>query len=111
MSKRSTPTRSAEKPPGGELPAEETAGGALGLVLELLPVLWLVVVLSAYAVLALHPLEATRAEVRGIAEAERAVLPLLAALVFAAIIRYYWLRKMRLRAPEPGSGRQRARGR
>jgi hypothetical protein len=60
--------------------------------LDALPVLWLAVVIFPYALLALHPMVPTRAEVPGVAEAERAALPLLAVLVTAAIIRYFCLR-------------------
>jgi hypothetical protein len=96
-----------DQPRDPEVEPETKPEGVLALVLDLLPIVWLLLVLSAYALLALHPMLNTRAEVPGVAEAERAVLPLLAALVFAAIIRYYWLRKARPRSPEAGSGRQR----
>jgi hypothetical protein len=76
-------------------------GGPWRLLEEALPLLWLALVLGAYAVLALYPLHPTRAPVPGIAEADRAALPLLVAVLAAGIIAY--LRRRRARAPAPAS--------
>ena len=58
--------------------------------LDALPLLWLLLVLCAYVLLATQPvtLQTRREEVRGVLELERWVLPLLAALVAGAILRY-----------------------
>jgi len=48
---------------------------------------------SGYALLALHPMTPSREPVPGIAETERAVLPLLALVILTGIIRYPGLRR------------------
>lgn len=75
--------------------------------------IWLALAISPYALLAVYPMQATQAEVPGVAEAERAVLPLLLSLVVAAIIQYFPRRNMRsptgaAAAPDPEEGRERA---
>jgi len=86
--------RERAKPP-------EPAGPGLWGWLDVLPILWLVLVISAYALLALYPIPQgsaqRRAEVPGVAELEQAVLPLLASLGVIGIIRY-----LRSRHSEPG---------
>lgn len=56
----------------------------------MLPLLWLVIVFSAYVLLVMQPLEPRflRQPVPGVVELERWTLPLLAALVAGAILRY-----------------------
>ncbi len=85
-----------ERPDGG-------AGSGWVTWLDWVPVAWLVVVLSGYALLAAAPLAPVRAEVPGIHEAERVLPVLLAALVAAAIIRASCLRQ-RDRASGHGPG-------
>ena len=55
--------------------------------LDAAPVFWLVVVISAYGLLALHPMAPTRNEVPGVVEADRLALPLLVVTVIAGIVR------------------------
>jgi hypothetical protein len=52
------------------------------------PVFWLVVVTSAYGLLAFHEMVPTRKEVPGVVEADRLALPLFVVTVTAGIIRY-----------------------
>jgi hypothetical protein len=68
-------------------------------LLDAVPLIWLALVLSAYAVLAMFPLTSRNLAVPGIAEAERAALPVLAALVLGAILRYL---RGRGSGPAPG---------
>lgn len=86
---------------------------AVLLLLDALPVIWLVLVLSAYALVALHPWMPTRREVGGVAEAERALPAVLLCLVGAAIIRYFLLKSTTPPAsaastPPPPSGGDRS---
>lgn len=71
-------------------PAEQQKEVNLLGWLEAIPVVWLVLVLCAYALLVMQPLtpQLLRQEVPGVVELERWVLPLLAALVAGAILRY-----------------------
>ena len=96
------------QPPKGR-PTPKPKASDPWLWLECLPVIWLALVITAYALLALQPflfpsLRPT-AEVPGIAEADRAVLPLLAALVIAGIIRYFSLRNAGRSPGAPDRGR------
>jgi hypothetical protein len=60
--------------------------------LDLVPLGWLGLVIYAYRLLASYPIVADRSQVPGVPAAEAAVLPLLAALGLAGIIRYFALR-------------------
>ena len=71
--------------------------------LDALGIAWLIVVISAYALLAFHPFVPTIREVPGIAEAERVVPVLLASLVAVGIIRYLLCRSLEARSlGQPG---------
>jgi hypothetical protein len=71
---------------------QKNAKSNLWAWLDAAPLLWLLLVLSAYLLLAMQPIprdsRLLREEVRGVVELERWVLPLLAALVAGAILRY-----------------------
>jgi hypothetical protein len=55
--------------------------------LDVIPVMWLIVVAACYAILADYPMSARGGEVPGIPAAEQAVVPMLAAIGVAALIR------------------------
>jgi hypothetical protein len=76
----------------------DPAQSGLASVLDLIPAAWLLLVITAYSLVVTEDWRMTRAPVPGIAEAERALPPLLCSLVLAAIIRYFWLRNTRARA-------------
>lgn len=81
-------------------------------VLDLVPVAWLALTLTAYWFVVSAPAERPEqlsAPVPGLAEADRAAAPLLAALLLIGIIRYFGLRNPSRRtlstpAGDPGRG-------
>lgn len=84
--------------------------------LDLVPAIWLVIVISAYALIVIFP-EYTRQPAQpipGIAEMERAAGPLLFSLGVAAIIRYFLTRQTEgsersdAAVPRPDGGRETA---
>ena len=80
--------RKAEAP--ASVAGSAGSGGLRSLLpwLDAVPILWLALVISAYALLALQPMESTRREIPGIEAAERSYWPLLLSLCAAAIMRY-----------------------
>lgn len=91
--------------PAGESPV-------IRLVLDLVPIAWLVLVLFAFWGLATFSPQRARDESPLVLSADRAVLPLLALLMLVAIIRYFSLRTRSISNPAassavPSEGRDR----
>jgi hypothetical protein len=61
--------------------------------LDAAPAAWLLVLLSAYGVLAWHPMQPTRAPVGGVAAADPLALPFLVLTITAGIIRYFYVQR------------------
>ena len=96
-------------------PAEPPATDSplIRLVLDLVPIAWLVLVLFAFWSLVTFSPQRVRDEVPAVLSADRAVLPLLALLMLVAIIRYFSLRNRSIRNPAassavPSEGRDRS---
>ena len=68
--------------------------------LDVLPVAWLALVVYAYSAIALQPAPGPERP-PAVVGAEQWVLPLLAALVIAGIIRYFGLRRPTIREDAP----------
>lgn len=83
----------------------------LDRLLELVPLAWLALTLTAYWFVVAAPAERVEqlaAPVPGLAEADRAAAPLLAALLLVGIIRYFGLRnssRHALSSPAGDAGR------
>ncbi|MCC2672600.1 MAG: hypothetical protein K0Q72_5072 [Armatimonadetes bacterium] len=99
MIQKAVGTRDDSPDPAGH------SGGLWWHWLDAAPAFWLVVVGSAYSLLALHPLVPTAKEVPGMAEADRLALPLLVVTLTAGIIRYVCARASEQQSGLPPASR------
>lgn len=99
------PTRlETEKPSAETATSSPTADADPWRLLDLIPVAWLFFVIAVYSVLAFAPTVPTAQELPGVQAADPVVIPFLAVVLLAGIIRY-WVQSRR-----PGSLRSTAAG-